>query len=70
MKRLNLEIFDPVGELIRTHHFDYEAGPGNRLVLTMEDAKQLLNFEGRAIEDEFSKEMFFNASKKKNKNNK
>ena len=64
MKMLSLEIFDPTGVLIRTHHFNYEAGTGNRLVLTTKSGKQLLDYEGRVIESEEAKDIFFKASKR------
>ena len=46
-KRLSLEIFDPTGVIVCTHHFDYDAGRVNRLVLTMEGGKQLLDHTGK-----------------------
>ena len=63
-KRLNLEIFDPTGGLLCTHHLDYVAGTGKVLVLTMKDGKQVLDYEVRQIQSESSKHMFFKASRK------
>lgn len=62
--RLSLEIFDPTGVIVTTHHFDYEAGRGNRLVLTMEDGKQLLDYKGKPLPDSPVKDKYFEASKR------
>ena len=48
-RRLKLEIIDPTGETVRTHHFDYETIEGNRLHLTVGDNKYILSKCGKLI---------------------
>lgn len=50
-KKLKLEIKDPVGNTVRTHHFFYEAGRGNKLVLTVDQRVFNLKSNGTLISD-------------------
>jgi len=48
-KKLQLEILDPVGNIVVTHHFFYEAGQNNRLRLTITDNEYILDKDGKLV---------------------
>jgi len=48
-KKLQLEILDPTGIPVVTHHFYYNAGEDNRLRLTITDNKYILDSQGKLI---------------------
>jgi hypothetical protein len=50
-KKLELKIIDPVGNVVRSHHFHYEAGGNNKLVLTVGDRIFHLKPNGTLIVD-------------------
>ena len=50
-KKLKLEILDPKGKTIRTHHFFYEVsgGKGSRLRLTLNDNTYIMDGDGKLV---------------------
>lgn len=48
-KKLRLEVLDPTGATVVTHHFYYEAGEQNRLRLTITDNEYVLNKDGKLV---------------------
>lgn len=48
-KNLKLEVIDPTGNVVTAHHFKFEAGVGNRLMLSIEDKKYLMSTNGGII---------------------
>ena len=50
-KKLKLEILDPKGKTIRTHHFFYEVsgGKGSRLRLTLNDNTYVMDGDGKLV---------------------
>lgn len=48
-KKLQLQILDPTGEVVVTHHFHYNAGEGNRLRLTITDNTYIMNSNGKLV---------------------
>ena len=52
-KKLQLQILDPTGEVVVTHHFYYNAGEGNKLRLTITDNTYIMDKDGKIkINDE------------------
>lgn len=49
-RKLSLEIFDPTGNKVRTHHFFYNAGIGNFLQLTVGENTYHMDCTGRIID--------------------
>lgn len=47
--KLKLEILDPTGVVVRTHHFFYEALYGARLRVTVGDNTYMMNRDGGMI---------------------
>lgn len=48
-KKLQLQILDPTGEVVTTHHFYYNAGEGSRLRLTITDNTYIMNKDGKLV---------------------
>jgi len=48
-KTLKLEILDPRGEVVRTHHFEFHSYEGNKLRLTIADNTYIMDKNGRFI---------------------
>ena len=48
--KLKLEILDPTGVVVRTHHFIFEALYGSRLRVTVGDNTYMMNRDGGLIE--------------------
>ena len=48
--KLKLEILDPTGVVVRTHHFIYEAQYGSRLKVTVGDNTYMMDRDGEMIE--------------------
>jgi hypothetical protein len=49
-KRLQLKVLDPTGVVVVTHHFDFNAGGENKLLLTIGDNQYLLDRDGKLID--------------------
>jgi hypothetical protein len=48
-KKLKLEVLDPTGAIVVTHHFFYKAGHGNRLRLTITDNQYIMDKDGKLV---------------------
>jgi len=48
-KKLKLEVLDSTGEIIKTHHFYYNAGEDNRLRLTITDNTYIMDSQGKLV---------------------
>ena len=48
-RKLQLEIIDPTGVTVRTHHFFFETIDGNRLLLTIGDNRYVLTDSGKLL---------------------
>jgi hypothetical protein len=48
-KTLKLEILDPKGEVVRTHHFEFHSYEGNKLRLTITDNTYFMDKNGKLV---------------------
>jgi len=48
-KKLGLEVLDPTGKTVVTHHFYYEAGQDNKLRLTICDNVYIMDSNGKLV---------------------
>jgi hypothetical protein len=53
-RKLSLEVFDPTGNKVRTHHFFYNAGIGNFLRLKVGENTYYMDCTGRIIDKPIS----------------
>ena len=71
-KKLKLEVLDPTGEVVKTHHFFYEAGEGNKLRLSITDNVYIMDKDGKLViltQEDLYKEHLRNTSSVKIDNN-
>jgi len=48
-KKLTLEIFDPVGNVVEKHELNYVAGHGNRLLLNINENYFIMDKDGHLL---------------------
>lgn len=48
-KKLTIEILDPTGNIVNTHHFHFMAGENNRIRLSIGDNNYILNKDGKLV---------------------